>query len=197
MSIFIIVCNGLLQNIKTSLSKLVHHLFFSFLLHFKNIRFDFFSCLLFEFLASQIGDHDSLVRQVQFLLSFDLFPGSVYKQSQSIHWYILGFQARKQCIISSDIESLPEHRTSLRKLLLFIEFVWEHTVFKVEEIWRFGILELFGFVYLIPDILYILVNSLLNHIKIVLPVFKITEHKDQFLSWRLAKKLEVYFKNDT
>jgi hypothetical protein len=74
-------------------------------------------CLILEFITSEGSNHDSLIWQIQLLLSADLFPSMAHKETQAVHWNVLGiFRLREQSIWGFCIEAIPEFLTLLVEL---------------------------------------------------------------------------------
>jgi hypothetical protein len=74
-------------------------------------------CLILKFITSERSNHDSLIWQVQLLLSADLFPSVAHKQAEAVHRNVLGiFRLRKQSIGCFRIEAISEFLTLLVEL---------------------------------------------------------------------------------
>jgi hypothetical protein len=81
-------------------------------------------CLILELIASERSNHDSLIWQVQLLLSANLFPSVAHKETKAVHWNVLGiFRLREQSIVGFCIEAIPEFLTLLVELFFFIDLM--------------------------------------------------------------------------
>jgi hypothetical protein len=81
-------------------------------------------CLILELIASEGSNHDSLIWQVQLLLSADLFPSVAHKEAEAVHWNVLGiFRLREQGIGGFRIKAISEFLTLLVELFFLINLM--------------------------------------------------------------------------
>ena len=139
---------------------------------------DKFEGLLFELSATQVGNHDPLVRKVQLLLRADLFPGVLHEKREAIHRDgLTDLDTREQAIRLSVVEASSQRFALLNELILLVDLVWEHGELKVEEVGGFGVLELLRLIDLVPDIVHVLVDDGADAVEIVPSVIEVTQHE--------------------
>ena len=104
VSEFIIMRKGILEDLGAPLAESFYHFPFAFFFELIASTINQGNCLILELIASERSNHDSLIWQVQLLLSADLLPSVTHKEAESIHWNILAiFRLWEQSIGSFGI----------------------------------------------------------------------------------------------
>jgi hypothetical protein len=72
---------------------------------------------------------------------------------------------------------MSELFTLLNELFLLKNFMGKHAVFEVKEIAWLRVSELLGLVNILPDVGHILVYDVLDSLKVVASIVKVTQHE--------------------
>jgi len=109
VSVFIIVRKGVLKDLGASFAEPFYHFLFALFFELVAGSVNQGDCLILELIASERSYHDPLIWEVQLLLGADLLPGMAHKETETVHWDILGiFWLREQGIGSFGIKTISE-----------------------------------------------------------------------------------------
>jgi hypothetical protein len=145
---------------------------------------NFLHCFLLQLATSETSNHDSLIRQIKFLLRSYHLPGFIYKESEAVHRNpaLRVISALEKVFIRLLIkETVLQREATLHELVWFEDLVREKLEIKVEIVKGCHVFKVLWLVNLTPDGLDVLLNDLTNNLLVVVSWIKVSKDKKKEL----------------